>query len=185
MIDFLQNILINYPIASPVVFVIARMLPLIIPPIPGLVIDFVGVSVFGWKIGFILAEIAVVSASMISFFIARKFREQLLGKFMSLQKLHQWESQFSETEKFWSLVVLRLVSSPFFDTVNYAAGLTKIKASTYFWTTIIVTVPIGFMIYYFGEIILNTPVVLGLLIILLIVFVYWYKRRMKSMPDLV
>ncbi|MCB9806182.1 TVP38/TMEM64 family protein [Candidatus Nomurabacteria bacterium] len=185
MSDFLKTILIDYPLLAPIIFIIVRMLPLIIPPIPGLLIDVVGVAVFGWFYGFLLAETGVVLASMISFFIARKFREPLLGKFMSLQKIHQWENKLTEREKFWGLISVRLISSPFFDTVNYAAGLTNIKASTYFWTTIIVSAPLGFMIYYFGEVILNVPIILIVSVILIIPFILWFKRKKGQTPDLV
>ena len=53
----------------------------------------------------------------------------------------------------------------------------RIKYSTYFWTTIIVSAPLGFMIYYFGEIVLNTPVILVLSVVLIIPLVFWYKRN--------
>lgn len=177
MIQTLQSFLIDYPIIAPAVFIFIRILPVVIPPIPGLIIDAVGVIVFGWFYGFIYATIAVVTASMISFYIGRKFREPLIGKFISIQKVHEWEDKLSEKEKFWTLVGIRFVSSPFFDIINYVAGLTKIKASTYFLSSIIVTAPLGFMIYYFGGIILNGPIIIIATVICLIPLLIWYKKK--------
>jgi uncharacterized membrane protein YdjX (TVP38/TMEM64 family) len=185
MLQTLQNILLDYPIIAPIIFIIVRILPIVIPPIPGLLIDIIGIAVFGWFYGFILAEIAVLSASMISFYIGRKFREPLLGKFISIKKIHEWEDKLSEKEKFWALIGLRFVSSPFFDIMNYIAGLTKIKASTYFFTTLIVTAPLGFMIYYFGGMVLNTPIILISGLILLIPIIIWYKKSKGVNPDVV
>ena len=177
MLQTLQNILLDYPIIAPIIFIIVRILPIVIPPIPGLLIDVLGIAVFGWLYGFILAEIAVVTASMISFYIGRRFREPLLGKFISIKKIHEWEDKLSEKEKFWGLISLRFVSSPFFDIVNYVAGLTKIKASTYLFVTIIVTAPLGFIIYYFGGMVLNTPLILICGVVLLIPIFIWYKKN--------
>lgn len=185
MIQTLQNFLIDYPIIAPAIFIFIRILPVVIPPIPGLVIDAVGVIVFGWFYGFIYATIAVVTASMISFYIGRYFREPLIGKFISIQKIHDWEDKLSEKEKFWTLVSIRFVSSPFFDIINYVAGLTKIKASTYFLSSIIVSAPLGFVIYYFGGIILNAPVILISTFVLIIPLIIWYKKKNDRMPDVV
>lgn len=185
MIQTLQAFLIDYPIIAPALFIFIRILPVVIPPIPGLIIDAVGVVVFGWFWGFIYATIAVVTASMISFFIGRKFREPLIEKFISIEKIHSFEDKLSETEKFWALVSIRFVSSPFFDIVNYIAGLTKIKATTYFLSSIMVSVPMGFIIYYFGGLILNTPVVIFTSFILVIPFLIWYKKKNGRLPDAV
>lgn len=183
MLQTLQTFLMDYPIIAPAIFILIRILPVVIPPIPGLVIDAVGVVVFGWFWGFIYATIAVVTASMISFFIGRRYREPLIGKFISIQKIHDWEDKLSEKEKFWTLVSIRFVSSPFFDIINYIAGLTKIKASQYFLSSIMVSAPLGFMIYYFGGIILSTPVVLISTIILIIPLIIWYKKKSGKIPD--
>lgn len=114
-------------------------------------VDLVGIAVFGWLYGLVLAGIGVMIAAMTTFFIARYFREPLLRRFVSLQKIHIWESQFSEKEKFWHLVWLRIITGPFFDYLSYAAGLSKMKAGTYFWSTFFGALPLGFIIYYFGN----------------------------------
>lgn len=185
MLQTLHNFLIDYPILAPAVFILIRIIPVVIPPIPGLIIDAIGVVVFGWFWGFIYATIGVVSASMISFFIGRKFREPLIGKFISIKKIHEWEDKLTENEKFWALVSIRFVSSPFFDIVNYIAGLTKIKAFHYFLSSIIVSLPMGFVIYYFGGIILNAPVIILTSFILVIPLLIWYKKKNGHFPDVV
>jgi uncharacterized membrane protein YdjX (TVP38/TMEM64 family) len=157
----------------------------VIPPIPGLVIDAVGVIVFGWFWGFIYATIAVVTASMISFYIGRRYREPFIGKFISIQKIHDFEDKLSDKQKFWTLVGIRFVSSPFFDIINYVAGLTKIKPAHYFLSSIIVSAPLGFIIYYFGGIILNAPIIIITTIVFLIPLLIWYKKKNGRFPDVV
>jgi uncharacterized membrane protein YdjX (TVP38/TMEM64 family) len=184
MIQTLQTFLIDYPIIAPIVFIFIRILPVVIPPIPGLLVDAVGVVVFGWFYGFIYAAIGVVIASMIAFFIGRRFREPLLSRFISIQKIHELEDKLSDKQKFWALVGIRFISSPFFDIINYVAGLTKIKAMHYFFSSIIVTIPMSFMIYYFGGIVLNAPLILISTLIIIIPFMIWYKKKKVNVSDM-
>lgn len=184
MLELIQYYLEVHPYIAPVLFILIRMMPILIPPIPGLLLDGVGIALFGWKLGFILAETAVLLSSMIAFYIARYAQASVLERFVSLKKVHEWENKFSEKEKFLVLLSFRFVSSPFFDVMNYAAGLTKIKASAYFWTTLIVTFPMGLSIYYFGDIILNQSAILILSVFLILIPLYvWWDRKKKTRQD--
>src|SRR3989344_9335971 len=140
-----------YPVAAPVLFVLARAVPVIIPPIPGVVFDLVGVAMFGWKFGLVLALIGANAGASIGFFVARYFRETAVTYFVPLQKLHELEAQYSEKQKFWGLVGLRFITSPFFDYASYAAGLTKMSYWTFLFSTFIGVLPFAFAIYYFGN----------------------------------
>lgn len=150
MEELTKTILLEYPLLAPLSFVVLRAIPVIVPPIVGVAVDAVGLFVFGWLYGFLLAEVGILLGATIAFLIARFFREPLATRFVSLEKIHRWESQYSERQKFWTLVLLRFVTSPLFDYISYAAGLTKISTSKFFWSTFIGTLPIMFSIYYFG-----------------------------------
>ena len=147
---YLTSILTTYPVVAPALFVIARMLPIVIPEIPGLIFDLVGVAIFGWKLGLVLALIGALLGSSVSFFIARRFREAVVKHFVPLQKLHELEARYSEKQKFWTLVGARFITSPFFDYVNYAAGLTRMSFPTFISSTFIGILPYAFIVYYFG-----------------------------------
>ena len=153
-------------------FIIVRAIAIIIPPIPGIIVDLPGTIYFGWPLGFIYGEIGIMLGATVSFFIAKKFREPLVKKFVSLQKIHTWEDKLSENDKFWTLFSIRLVANPlFFDVISYAAGLTKIRFSRFFIATFFSNIPYMFLIYYFGEISFNMGIyyfisfILALLII--------------------
>jgi uncharacterized membrane protein YdjX (TVP38/TMEM64 family) len=149
--ELLKELLIQYPLIAPLIFIIGRAIPVVFAPIPGILVDLIGLYYFTWWHGFILAEIGILIGSAIVFWIARKFREPLLKRYISIQKLHSWEDSYSEKQKFWGLVFIRLTTSPMFDYISYAAGLTKISFSKYMLTTFIGTLPLMFGIYYFGS----------------------------------
>lgn len=150
MLEVLKELLIEYPLVAPLLFILARMVPIVVAPIPGILVDIIGIAVFGWVYGFLLAEIGIMLGSIVAFMIGRYFREPVVRRFASLKKIHEWESKYSERQKFWSLVVVRATTSPLFDYVSYAAGLTKIDLGKYVLSTFIGTFPLMFSIYYFG-----------------------------------
>lgn len=169
MLENLISLIQQYSVVSPILFILARGLAIVIPPIPGIIIDISGLAVFGWLKGFIYAEIGVMLGSMVAFYITRIFRERIAKKFLSIQKLHKWEDELSRGQKFWTLVVMRFFGNPFFDYVSYAAGLTKIKATTYFIATLVGTLPILFITYYFGGMAFNAGLTAGISFIAIII----------------
>ena len=50
---------------------------------------------------------------------------------------------------------MRFITSPFFDYVSYAAGLTRMPFWTFLLSTFIGVLPFSFVIYYFGGIIFS------------------------------
>lgn len=158
MQEFLNGLLIQYPITSPLIFVLFRALAIVIPPIPGGIVDFVGLAAFGWLKGLILAEAGLMLGAMAAFYLARRFREPVVKKFVPLEKLDKWEASLSENQKFWGLVLLRLPTNALFDYISYAAGLTKIGAFKFFLSSLIGNLPGLFIFYYFGGLIYNEGV---------------------------
>lgn len=150
MQELLSGLLAQYPLLAPALFVLARAIPVVVAPIPGLVFDFVGVAVFGWKLGLVLALIGAHLGATIAFYIGRCFREPAVKYFAPLRSVHEWEDQYSEQRKFWMLVAARFITSPFFDYVSYAAGLTKMSYTKFIFSTFIGIFPFAFAIYYFG-----------------------------------
>ncbi|RJQ28574.1 TVP38/TMEM64 family protein [Candidatus Parcubacteria bacterium] len=151
METMLANILAQYPGVSPVVFMLARSLGVLIPPIPGVFIDLLGIATFGWFIGFLYGEAGIMLGAMLAFLIARKLREPIARKIPLLERVHEWEGKVSEKTKFWTLVALRLPSNPAFDYVSYAAGFTKIGFWKFFWATLVGNIPTMLFVYYFGS----------------------------------
>ena len=135
---------------APIFFVIARAFAIIIPPIPGFIVDTAGLALFPWGMGFLLAETGIVLGGCVAFFLARTLREPLVKRVAPMKMVAEWESQYSEKQKFWTLVVLRLVSNAAFDYISYAAGLTKLRFSTFFFSSLLGTIPSMLLFYVMG-----------------------------------
>ena len=189
MENYILQLLQVYPLLAPLIFILIRSLGVIFPPIPGIILDAVGIYFFGWKLGFIYAEIGVVGGAVVAFWIARKYREPVVRRFIALQKLHAWEDTLSEQKKFWSLVGLRLITGPLlFDYINYVAGLTKINFGKFLIATIVGSLPVMIPIYYFGDKLLSHSFYListFILVVLIISFAqkWWYKKHFIEKVD--
>src|SRR3989344_3930389 len=177
MEEFLNGLYLQFPLAAPQIFIIVRSLAIIIPPISGTAMDIPAILIFGWVEGFIYAEIGVMLGALAAFLIARKFRERAIRLFVTLRHLHKWEAELSENRKFWYLVALRFFTSPFFDYISYAAGLTKIGLGKFMLTTFIGTLPIMLGTYYFGGKFLDKGAYAAIFFIVIIVGLFWYFRR--------
>jgi len=160
-------------------FIIARAIPVVIAPIPGVLVDAFGIGAFGWFKGFILAEIGIVLGSGIAFGIGR-FGRKILRHTKFFKQLEEWEKQIDPNSSFWTLVLARFISSPAFDYVSYAAGLTTLTFKRYMAATAIGTLPIMFLIYTVGTTILKGYMVQFIFlsgVILIIWGMYMFVKR--------
>lgn len=140
----------NHTFLGPLLLILWRIFGIIFPIIPAGVISFAAVPIFGWFATYIYTVTGIMIGTSISFFLARKFREPLAGRFVPLKKLHQLEGELSERKRFLTIVALRLFTVPIMDFSSYAAGLTKISFPKFFLATFIASFP-DIAIFYFGE----------------------------------
>lgn len=150
MQEMLVSMLSNNPILAPLIFILLRPLSIVIPPIPGAIFDIAGLLAFGWIWGFVYGEAGIMLGAMLAFWIARYFREPVVKKIASLEKISEWENTLSEKKKFWGMVLLRLCTNSLFDYISYAAGLTRMSAWKFFLSSLIGSVPGLLLFYYFG-----------------------------------
>lgn len=179
MVEFSKQLLLTYPVLAPVLFVIIRAIAIVIPPIPGVAIDLVGIWVFGWVYGFILGETGVLVGSFVAFLLARKFREPLVKRMAPLRVVEKWEEKYSEQQKFFALVGIRLIAIPLFDYISYAAGLTKIKLNTFIFSTLLGTLPTMFILYYFGDVAFNKGIYFAIAFVIGIIILWVVYKKMK------
>lgn len=140
----------NQPYLGPVILVLWRILGILVPAIPAGIVSFAAVPIFGWLATYAYTLTGILMGTSISFFLARKFREPLVEKFVPLKKLHKLEGELSERKRFLAIVALRLFTVPVMDFSSYAAGLTRISFPKFFMATLLASLP-DIAIFYFGE----------------------------------
>lgn len=147
----LINITKTYPFLAPFIIIFWRIIAIIIPPIPGGILSFAFVPIIGWFWVFIYSEIGVLTGATIAFFIARKFREPVVKRFVPIQSLHEWEEKLSKKQEFFAFLGIRIAAASFMDFISFAAGLSKLSYKKFILATMIAELPL-LLWYYFGEV---------------------------------
>lgn len=140
----------NHPYLGALLLILWRTVGIIFPAIPAGVVSFASVPIFGWLKTYLYTLTGILIGTSISFWLARRFKEPLVGRFVPLKKLHQLEGELSERKRFLAVVALRLFTVPVMDLSSYAAGLTRISFPKFFLATLIASLP-DIAIFYFGE----------------------------------
>ena len=108
--------------------------------------------VFGWLFGFVAAflmvEIGLTAAAVLSFLVGRFLVRRLLHRRWQIY-LRWLNKKFARDGAFY-LIWLRLAHVPF-TLVNYGAGATNIPLSTFWWTTHLGVLPATVVYTFIGS----------------------------------
>ena len=130
---------------GPVIYILLIVLTHILAPLQGSPILIAGLAIFGkWVI--IYSYLASVISSYTNFWIARKFGRGLVTKLVGNEGLAKID-HIASHEGPKALVFMRLFQAWITDFVSYAAGLTSIKFSTYFFISVLAPIP-GTLIFF-------------------------------------
>jgi len=162
--------------------ILLRTLSSILPIIPGGAIAFATVPILGWLIAFICNTLGIVFGSSIAFFLARFYREPLVERFATLNKIHELEKKLTSKKQFLALLAFKLFTVPVVDISSYVVGLTKINYFKFLAAAFIAALPTAFIFYFGSEVfkrIFGKNLFLGVATILIIVSIYFIIKRHK------
>jgi uncharacterized membrane protein YdjX (TVP38/TMEM64 family) len=109
-------------------------------------------SILGWGIG-----------SLGVFLLARHLGKPILDRFISLERVSNYEKRVSERAVFWWVVFLRMVTPV--DFLSYALGLTSsMKTGPYALATLIGITPFAFVFAYLGEAVASKQYLLSIVL---------------------
>ena len=165
------------PYLAPIVIIIFRFIGIVLAPLPGAPVAFASMTVMPWHQAWAWNFIGSSLGAITAFLIARKFREPVVARFVSLEKIHKWQERVSHKKQFWGFAGLRLVSLIAFDFVSYAAGLTKLSFRTFIGVTFLIDVPSSLMFFYLGGQAVKYSVFLfgGFIVLFLIAGFIWNR----------
>ncbi len=158
------NFSLTYPLFIPLFIVIWRAISIIIAPLPGGILSFAFIPILGWFWAWMYGSVGVIIGATIAFYIARRFREPAVSRFIPLKKLHAWEEKLSERTEFLAFVGVRITTGPIMDFISYIAGLSKISYKKFILATVIALIPEAIWYFLGGSMyqkLLSTKSVLG------------------------
>ena len=137
-------------IVGAILLVILRIIGMIVPVVPAGIVSFAVIPIFGWFPAYIYSATGIVLGTSIAFFLARRYKERLVARFVPLKKIHELQKEISGKKEFLAILAFRLFTVPVVDISSYIAGLTKISYKKFALATFLATLPMNFT-YYFGE----------------------------------
>ena len=111
---------------SPLAFILLQVVQVVVAPIPGAPVGFLGGYLFGVKWGFIYSMVGLTIGSWIAFRIARFFEKRLLQKIVSSKKLKKFDYLMEHEGVILSFFLFLIPGFPK-DALCYILGLTHMS----------------------------------------------------------
>ena len=170
-------------IIGSLLLVLLRTISNIFPVIPGGMIAFATVPILGWFVAFACNTLGIMLGASIAFFLARIYREPLVQRFATLNKIRELEKQITGKQEFIALVAFRLFTVPVVDISSYVIGLTEINYVKFLAATFIAALPTAFVFYFGSEVyrrIFGKNLFMGVATILILGSIYFIIKRHKT-----
>lgn len=142
----IKNIIETAGPFGPVVIVLGILLTNVIAPLGAAPFLFAGFLAYGTAVVF-LAYLAAILASIINFWLAKKYGRKLVEKLAGKEPLEKVDS-FTTRYGLVTLIFLRLFLAEQHDVISYAVGLTKIKFKPYFIISVLGMIPWTLLRYF-------------------------------------
>ncbi len=131
----------SYGVRAPIILVGLQVLQIIIAPIPGHIIGFVGGYLFGALRGILYCMLGVIIGATLTFWIGRIFGRGLLQLFISHENMNRFDRYVITKGPFIIFVLLLLPVTPLGDILFYLSGLTAMPFLVFLIMAVIARTP--------------------------------------------
>jgi uncharacterized membrane protein YdjX (TVP38/TMEM64 family) len=87
----LKRMIVSFKDYGPLMFIVMQMLQVVVAPIPGGAIEFMGGYLFGVKAGFLYSTVGLGLGSLLAFLLARIFGKRILDRSVSPQTMKKFD----------------------------------------------------------------------------------------------
>jgi len=119
----LKRFLFSFGAYSPLAYILLQVLQVVVAPIPGGAIEFLGGYLFGVKVGFIYSMIGLFFGSWFAFSMARLFEKWAVEKFVSPETRKKFDYLIGHEGVILSFLLFLIPGFPK-DALCYILGLT-------------------------------------------------------------
>jgi uncharacterized membrane protein YdjX (TVP38/TMEM64 family) len=187
----LKVVLRSYGPYSPLVFILLQIIQVVVAPIPGEAIEFLGGYVFGVWAGMLYSMIGLILGSCFAFGIARIFEKQAVEKFVSPQLRRKFAYLIGHEGVILSFLLFLIPGFPK-DALCYILGLTPMHWSIFLIISTIGRIPGTLMSTLqgakaFDQQYITLLILLGIsALIILLFYIYhdviheWIKKMSKT-----
>ena len=135
-----KRIISSYGAYAPLAYILLQILQVVIAPIPGGAIEFLGGVIFGVKAGFIYSMIGLILGAWLAFSLARIFEKVAVEKFVSEQTRKKFDYLVEHEGVILSFILFVIPGFPK-DALCYILGLTPMHLGIFLIISTIGRIP--------------------------------------------
>ena len=135
-----KKVISSYGAYAPLAYILLQVLQVVIAPIPGGAIEFLGGVLFGVKAGFIYSMIGLTLGSWLAFSLARIFEKVAVEKFVSEQTRKKFDYLVEHEGVILSFILFLIPGFPK-DALCYILGLTPMHLGIFLIISTIGRIP--------------------------------------------
>ena len=136
----LKRLILSFEAYSPLAYILLQIIQVIVAPIPGGAIEFLGGYLFGVKAGFIYSTIGLMLGSWAAFSLARIFEKIAVEKFVSEQTRKKFDYLVEHQGVILSFILFLIPGFPK-DALCYILGLTPMHLGIFLIISTIGRIP--------------------------------------------
>jgi uncharacterized membrane protein YdjX (TVP38/TMEM64 family) len=125
---------------SPLAYILLQIIQVVIAPIPGGAIEFLGGYLFGVKVGFIFSMVGLTLGSLVAFSLARIFEKIAVEKFVSEETRKKFDYLVEHQGAILSFILFLIPGFPK-DALCYILGLTPMHLGIFLIISTIGRIP--------------------------------------------
>lgn len=119
---------------APVVSIFIMIFQAVLAPLPAVIVTFANAALFGWVWGAAISWTGAMLGAMLCYAIALGLGHSLFQRHAPLEAARRLE-RASNRYGAWTIFIARLMPFVSFDAVSYAAGLLRLRFSTFLLAT--------------------------------------------------
>ena len=136
----LKKIILSYGAYAPVAYMLVQVVQVVVAPIPGGAIEFLGGYLFGVKLGFFYSMIGLFFGSSLAFTLARIFEKVAVEKFVSPETRKKFNYLIGHQGVILSFILFLIPGFPK-DALCYILGLTSMHLGIFLLISTIGRIP--------------------------------------------
>jgi len=136
----LKGIILSYGAYSPLAFILLQIVQVVVAPIPGGAIEFIGGYLFGVGAGFLYSMVGLLLGSSVAFRLARIFEKWAVEKFVSEETRKKFDYLIGHEGVILSFLLFLIPGFPK-DALCYILGLTPMHLGIFLIISTIGRIP--------------------------------------------
>ena len=136
----LKGFISSFGAYSPLAYILLQVVQVVIAPIPGGAIEFIGGYLFGTNAGFVYSMIGLFAGSWLAFSLARAFEKRTVERFVSAETRKKFDYLIEHEGVILSFLLFLIPGFPK-DALCYILGLTPMHLGIFLFISTIGRIP--------------------------------------------